>query len=220
MSQVNAAPVTFEVEYPERLSRLLLLLKTFLGWAYVYIPHGIILYFYSILASLATFIAFFVILFTGNFPLGLFNFVVGYHRWNARMIAYLFFMVDDYPPFSTTKPHSVTLEVAYPERLSRWKALLKLLLGWLYAGLPHGIVLGFYSIAVAVVIFVVWWVILFTGRFPEGLFNFVVGYFRWGARLTMYLSLLRDEYPPFSGRRQGPLASPGILGEPPAAPAG
>lgn len=144
MSQPNTAPVTFDVTYPISLSRPLLLLKTFLGWLYVGIPHGIILYLYGILAGLASLIAFFAILFTRQYPLGLFNFVVGYLRWNARVSAYLTFMVDKYPPFSSTDPgHPVELEVANPEKLSRPLAVLKLFLGWFYVGIPHGVALIF-----------------------------------------------------------------------------
>lgn len=202
MAQAMQAAVTLTIEYPRRLSRLHLLLKTFLGWVYVGVPHGIILYIYGILAQLATFIAFFAILITGRFPRGLFNFVVGYQRWSTRVLAYWFFhLVDAYPPFSNSAPSNpVTLEVAYPQRLSRGLVLLKLFLGWAYAGIPHGIVLFFYVIAVLVVLFVAWWTILIIGRSPRGLFNFVVGWVRWSTRLNIYLLILRDEYPPFHGR--------------------
>ena len=225
MAQASTAPVAFDVQHPEKLSRLMLLLKSFLGWLYVGIPHGIILYVYGILTNLVTLIAFLAILITGRYPLGLFNFVVGYYRWGARVTAYLSLMTDKYPPFSRTtamwqSADPVTLQVPYPERLSRWRVLLKLFLGWLYVGIPHGFVLFFYGIAVLGVLFVAWWAILFTSRFPLGLFNFVVRYFRWSARVQVYLALLRDEYPPFNGRPQPPppLAGPGLISEPQAAP--
>ena len=209
MSQPDAAPVTFGVTYPISLSRSLLLLKTFLGWLYVGVPHGIILYLYGIFAGLASLIAFFAILFTRQYPLGLFNFVVGYLRWNARVSAYLTFMVDKYPPFSSTDPgHPVELEVANPEKLSRPLAVLKLFLGWLYVGIPHGVALIFYGIAVLVVVFIAWWAILFTGRFPPGLFRFVEGFYRWSSRVNVYLLWMRDEYPPFNGRPSSPVGSP------------
>jgi hypothetical protein len=94
--------------------------------------------------------------------------------------------------------YPVTFDVDYPEKLSRGWLLLKVFFGWLYAGIPHWIVLYFLGIAVSVVIFISFWIILFTGKFPRGLFDFVVGYIRWQTRVTVYLSLLRDEYPPFS----------------------
>lgn len=93
-------------------------------------------------------------------------------------------------------PADITIE--YPEKLSRGLAILKLLLGWAYVGIPHGIILWLYGIAVGVVIFVSFFIILFTGKYPRGLFDFVQGYMRWQNRITVYLSFLRDEYPPFT----------------------
>ena len=93
-------------------------------------------------------------------------------------------------------PADVTIE--YPEKLSRGLAVLKLLLGWAYVGIPHGVILWLYGIAVAVVIFISFWVILFTGKLPRGMFDFVLGYIRWDTRVTAYLSFMRDEYPPFT----------------------
>ena len=94
------------------------------------------------------------------------------------------------------------LSVEYPEKLSRGWLLLKVFFGWLYVGIPHGICLGLYGIAVGVVTFIAFWAILFTGKFPKGMFDFVVGFYRWSNRVGAYLSLLRDEYPPFSGEQK------------------
>ena len=95
-------------------------------------------------------------------------------------------------------PANVTVD--YPEKLGRGMVLVKLLFGWLYAGIPHGIILYFYGIAVAVTTFISFWAILFTGKYPRGLFDFAVGYLRWQQRVGVYLELMRDEYPPFSGQ--------------------
>ncbi len=76
--------------------------------------------------------------------------------------------------------------------------ILKALFGWIYAGIPHGIVLFFYGIAVSVVTFIAFWIILFTGKYPKGLYDFVAGYIRWNSRVNTYLFLMRDEYPPFT----------------------
>ena len=202
MADANATPIRFSVEYPERLSRLHLLLKSFLGWLYVLIPHGVALFLYALVAMVASFIAFIAILFTGRYPRGLFDLVVGYHRWAARVEAYMWhLMTDRYPPFSSgTGSNPVNLEVDYPERLSRGMALLKFFFAWLYVGIPHGIALFIYGILVFFVLFVSWWAILILGRFPRGLFDFVLGYVRWSTRVSLYFSLLRDEYPPFNGR--------------------
>jgi hypothetical protein len=96
-------------------------------------------------------------------------------------------------------PADITVE--YPETLSRGKLILKVLFGLLYAGIPHYFVLYFYAIAVAVVTFIAFWCILFTGKYPRGLYDFVVGYMRWSQRVNIYLSLMRDEYPPFTSEQ-------------------
>lgn len=93
-------------------------------------------------------------------------------------------------------PANVTID--YPQRLGRGMVVLKALFGWIYAGIPHGIILYFYGIAVAVVTFIAFWAILFTGKYPKGMFDFVAGYVRWNTRVALYLSLMRDEYPPFT----------------------
>ena len=111
-------------------------------------------------------------------------------------------MRDEYPPFSNEQKadYPVTLDVEYPERLSRGWVVPKVLLGWLYVGIPHGIILALYGIVVSIVVFIAFFAILFTGKYPRGMFDFVVEYMRWSLNVTAYLSLLRDEYPPFSGR--------------------
>lgn len=98
---MDAQPVKFSVDYPEKLSRGMLLLKTFFGWIYVLIPHGIVLCFYGIAAVVVTFIAWWAILFTGKYPKGMFDFVVGYQRWSNRVNAYMLLLTDAYPPFSS-----------------------------------------------------------------------------------------------------------------------
>ena len=202
MAQSYGSPVIYDVRYPESLSRGLLLLKLFFGWLYVGIPHGFVLYFYSILAWIASLLALVVILVKGRYPQGLFNLLMGYYRWNARVNAYMSLMTDDYPPFSPgdVPSNPVDVRVGHPESLSRGLALLKFFFGWLYVGIPHGFVLFFYGIAVTVTTILAFFAILFTGRYPIGFFKFAVGYLRWEMRVNAYLSFMRDEYPPFNGR--------------------
>ena len=185
-------PLRFDVEYPEQLSRWLIFVKWLLA-----IPHFLILYALSAVANVITFIAFFAILFTGGYPRGLFDFVVNIYRWQENVFAYYALFRDEYPPFSwEAGKYAVTFEVDYPERLSRWMIFVK----WLLA-IPHIIVLFFLYIVALVVWVIVWFAILFTGRFPRGLFDFLVGVSRWSLRVNAYaLLLLRDDYPPFSLR--------------------
>ena len=196
----SSAPIVFSVQHPENLSRLHLLLKTFLGCLYVGLTHGIILYALGIAAWVVSIAAFVVILFKGKYPRGLFDFVVGYHRWSLRVNAYTSYMVDNFPPFSLDEKADdpVILRAEYPESLSRLHAVLKLLLGWLYVGIPHGIALFFYWILLMFVLFISWWAILITARFPQGLFRLVEGYYRWSTRVNLYLAFATDKYPKFS----------------------
>ncbi len=184
-------PLRYDVEYPEELSRWLIFVKWLLA-----IPHIIILYALGIASSVVGFIAFFAILFTKRYPQGLFDFVVNVSRWGANVGAYSGLLRDEYPPFSWEPgQYAVTYEVDYPEELNRWLPLIK----WLLA-IPHYIVLLFLFIAVYFAYIIAWFAILFTKRFPRGLFDFIVGVNRWNYRVGAYTGLLRDEYPPFSLR--------------------
>jgi hypothetical protein len=184
-------PVRFDVEYPERLSRW----KIFVKWLLA-IPHFIVVYLLQIVNSLMVFIAFFAILFTRKWPRGMFDFSVQIQRWTANVLAYsLLLLRDEYPPFSgDSGEYPLVLEVEYREDLSRWMIFVK----WLLA-LPHVIILSFLSIAAFFVVVIAWFAILFTGRYPRGMFDFVVGTYRWLARVSAYSSwLMTDRYPPFS----------------------
>ena len=184
-------PVRFDIEYPDRLSRWLIFVKWLLAF-----PHFLILYALGAVAAVITFIAWFAILFTKRYPRGLFDFVVNVNRWNANVLAYYGLFRDEYPPFSWEPGnYPVTYEVDYPQELSRWLIFVK----WLLA-IPHFIVLMFLYIAAFVAWFIAWLAVLFTGRFPRGLFDFIVGVVRWNYRVNAYTNLLRDDYPPFSLR--------------------
>ncbi len=184
-------PLRYEVEYPEEMSRWLIFVKWLLA-----IPHFIILYALSTAINVVTLIAFFAILFTKRYPRGLFDFVVNVNRWSANVMAYLMLFRDEYPPFSWEPgEYAVTYEMDYTQELNRWLPLVK----WLLA-IPHLIVLGLLFIGALVALIIAWFAILFTGRFPRGMFDFVVGVHRWYYRVNAYIYLLCDEYPPFSLR--------------------
>ncbi len=182
-------PLRFDIDYPEGLSRWLIFVKWLLAF-----PHFLIIYALLAVASVIQFIAFFAILFTKRYPRGLFDFVVNIYRWNANVSAYVGFLRDDYPPFSWDPgKYPVTFEVDYPEQLSRWLIFFK----WLLA-FPHYIVLGLVYIVAMLLWFLAFFAILFTGRFPRGMFDFIVGTLRWSYRVQAYTYLLTDQYPPFS----------------------
>ena len=196
-------PVRFEIERDATQSRLTnfpLVIGTTIR-AILLIPHLIVLYFIQIASAIVYFIATFAILFTGSYPTGLFNFYVGYMRWNANVYGYLFHLYDKYPPFKLdATEYPLTLTIEYPATLSRWLNL-PLFIGLfikLILLIPHIIIVAFLYVAALVVIFIALFAILFTGSFPEGMHTFVVGVNRWGTRVNAYAYALTDAYPPFS----------------------
>ena len=92
--------VMLYIPYPGRLSRKHLLLRTLFGWLYCLIPHGFVLFFRAIATAVIIFFSWWVVLFTGQYPVNLHEFVVGTSRWNYRVSVYMMFMSDTYPPFS------------------------------------------------------------------------------------------------------------------------
>ena len=182
-------PVRFEVMYPEGENRWMILIR----WLLVF-PHGIVLEFLGIAALVVGWIAWWAILFTGRYPEGMFNFVVGVNRWGNNATAYQLFH-NAYPPFSmdegTYEPMLYTVE--RQERYSRLLIFVK----WLLA-IPHYVVLFFLLIAEIVVVVIAWFAVVVTGRYPRDLFDFVVGVGRWQNRVIAYaLLMVTDEYPPF-----------------------
>jgi len=136
-----------------------------------------------------------MILFRQKYPRWWFDWNVELQRFTNRVVVYVLLMDDRYP--STDDQQSVHLDYEYPDasrELNRWLPLVK----WLLA-IPHFIVLGFLWLATIVVVIVAWFAILFTGRYPKGMFGFVEGVMRWGQRVIAYAFLLTtDKYPPFS----------------------
>ena len=135
-----------------------------------------------------------MILFRQKYPRWWYDWNLEVLRFENRIAAYLALMNDRYP--STDEHQSVHLDFAYPDAqhdLNRWLPLVK----WLLA-IPHYIVLLFLWLAALVCIVIAWFAILFTGRYPRGLFEFVDGVLRWGNRVVAYAFILvTDEYPPF-----------------------
>lgn len=136
-----------------------------------------------------------MILFRRKYPRWWFDFNLELTRFSTRVFSYLALMSDRYP--STDEEQSVHLDLDYPDAerdLNRWLPLVK----WLLA-IPHYVVLVFLIVAAVVAVIVAWFAILFTGRYPRGLFEFVEGVQRWGLRVQAYAFLLiTDRYPPFS----------------------
>ncbi len=183
-------PVTFDVAYPESPSRWLILVRWLLA-----IPHLVVLYFLSLIAALVWVVSFFTILVAGTYPDSLYRFMVGVTRWSLNVNAYVLFL-DRYPPFSmdATDYEEVTFTVEKPD-FNRWLVLVK----WLLV-IPHLIVLTVLGVIALVAALLLAIGVLVMGRYPRGLFDFLVGVGRWEARANAYMTFLVDAYPPFSLR--------------------
>lgn len=135
-----------------------------------------------------------MLLFRQKYPRWWFDWNVALTGFGYRVSAYLSLLRDEYP--STDEAQAVHLTIPYPDariELNRWLPLVK----WLLA-IPHYVVLFFLAIAALVCVVIAWFAILFTGQYPRGLFDFVVGVYRWGLRVAGYAFLLvTDRYPPF-----------------------
>jgi uncharacterized protein DUF4389 len=201
-------PVTLSIDYPDRpLNRLTTFFRIFVAipicivlgavaggtWQWTSPNHNA-----TVVAAGAGGLLFFapmlMILFRRKYPRWWFDWNLELQRFSNRVLAYLALMDDRYP--STDDHQSVRLDYPYPDAavdLNRWLPLVK----WLLA-IPHLIVLFFLGIGAFVVVIVAWFAILFTGRYPRGLFDFVEGVIRWQNRVNAYaFVLVTDEYPPF-----------------------
>jgi nitrate reductase NapE component len=210
MASVETYPVRVEAELEPGLSRWLWLVKWFLA-----IPHYIVLSFLWVAFGVLTVVAFFAILFTGRYPRSIFEFNVGVLRWSWRVADYSFGVLatDRYPPFtlSDVPEYPARLDVAYPEHLSRGLVLVK----WILA-IPHLLIVGIlagggswvawnvgqtnvsvWGNLIGLLVLIAAVVLAFTGRYPRGLFDLVLGLNRWVLRVGAYVGLMTDQYPPF-----------------------
>lgn len=219
MTEHTAYPARLEIDYPEQLDRLTTAFRIL--WI---IPIAIILGLIAgagetvtntivlneagdvlrrtretaggLVSGLAAATAL-MIVFRQRYPRWWFDFARELTRFAYRVGAYLNLLTDRYP--STVEEQSVHLEIDYPDvprDLNRWLPLVK----WLLA-IPHYIVLSFLGIAAFFVLIGAWFAILISGRYPRGLFDFIVGVGRWALRVNAYAFLLvTDRYPPFSLR--------------------
>jgi hypothetical protein len=189
------------ITHQEKYSRGELILRTLFGYIYIAIPHGFLLGIVGIWYCIIEFVKFWVVLFTGRFPESMFNFQLGYQNWSMRLNASLSNLADGYPAFFPKgASDKVKIECPRPEKVNQGMVLVRVLFGWIYVGIPHGICLIGRLIATGVLMFLAWWAVLFTGRYPERWHAFNVGTYRWITRITLYLSYFTDAYPPFSGK--------------------
>jgi hypothetical protein len=218
-------PLRLEGQLEAPLSRWLWLVKWLLA-----IPHVIALAFLWLAFFVLSVVAFFAILFTGAYPRVIFDFNVGVLRWTWRVGFYCYSALgtDRYPPFTLddVPDYPARVEVEYPRSLSRGLVLVK----WWLLALPHYLIVGIFaggawggwSVAtdhgsrawmsgcglIGLLVFVAGVVLLFTGRYPKAIFDFVMGMNRWVYRVIAYAALMTDAYPPFRMDMGGPEPTP------------
>jgi hypothetical protein len=182
-------PIQLDIENPPRLSRLLIFVKWFLA-----IPHYLALIVLGIGAWFVAIITFFAVIFTRRYPESLFNYMVGVMRWGTRVAAYVHLQTDHYPPFSLEDDPSypVRVQASYPPEIARWRPLVN----WLLV-IPAAIVAYLIYLIAEVAVFIAWFAILFTARYPQSLFDFVTIAFRWTLRVNMFAYWMAEPYPPF-----------------------
>jgi len=191
--------MNFTVYHQEDYSRGELLLRTFFGFFYIVLPHAFILAFLALWSAILQFISFWVILFTGRYPENFFEYQVKYLRWSWRVNARILNLSDGYPAFGLdVEDESVEFDIPYKGDSDRMTVLLRGLFGFIFVYIPHGFCLFFLGIVANILVFVSWWVVLFTGKYPSDLFKFTLQVQQWSMRVTAYMMYLTDVYPPFS----------------------
>jgi hypothetical protein len=182
-------PIQLDIENPPHLSRLLIFVKWFL-----LIPHYFVLFFLGLSLWFVWIVTGFAVLFTKQYPESLFMYSVGVFRWGTRVAAYLHLQTDQYPPFSLEDDpaYPVHVQAAYPTEIARWRPLVN----WLLV-IPAAVVAYLIYLIAEVAVFIAWFAILFTGRYPQSMFDFVTIAFRWNLRVNLFAYWMTEQYPPF-----------------------
>ena len=199
--QLKLRTMKLSITHQESYSRSELLLRGIFGFLYILLPHVFLLFFFSLWGTILSLVAFIAIIFTGRYPESMFEYQVNLLRWNLRLTARTSNLADDYPAFGLdgTDEHT-SLEVPYPERISRGLTIVRLLFGAFYVILPHGFILYFRILWGAILSIYAFFSVLFTAKFPKGAHDFLVGTIRWQYRVSLYMGNMTDTYPPFSSK--------------------
>ncbi|HEY7875148.1 MAG TPA: DUF4389 domain-containing protein [Actinomycetota bacterium] len=195
-AQATSYPVTVDIDAPLEVARW----RPLVHWLLA-VPHLFISSALQMLRGVLQFLSFFAIVFTKKIPRSFFELIVMTMRYQWRVTSYFTFMRESYPPFefdpAAEDPgtDAAKFSVEYPEELNRFMPFVKVFLA-----VPHFVVFAVYAVGGMFAWLAAFFAVLFTGRFPPGLRNYMVGVSRYGNRIFAYVGLLRDEYPPFSLR--------------------
>jgi hypothetical protein len=195
------AMISANVAYAEARNRLTNAFRVILA-----IPHLIVSAVWGYAAEIISVIQWFAIVFTGRRNEGMFRFQADWFAYAARVNAYTYHLYDVYPPFGTDRgPVPMDVQAAYEEPADRLTNGLRFI--WI---IPAAIIGFGIAIALAAVLFVTWWAILFTGKHPRGMFDFTMKGLRYGLQLTAYGLLMTDTYPKWGtgGEIARPASSP------------
>lgn len=198
-------PVAFESDFAPARNRLTTFFRLFIA-----IPHFILGYFYGIAAFVAVVVAWFAIVFTGQYPEPLYGFVAGFVRFYTRVLGYVTLLTDEYPPFDGGEHPEYPVRMSFAGPLPEYNRL-KTGLRIIFA-IPLMVLRYVMAILVEVVAFGSWVLILFTGQQQKGLQELLVLGESYTARSDAYLFLLTETYPPFSQDMQAALATPAAGG--------
>lgn len=198
-----AYPVDISVEYGDgtRSRGLAVLGILFPIKALLAIPHFFLLYFIQIGAIFAAWFGYWGIAFTGTLSPGIARFLHNYLGWNLRITAWLASWRDEYPEFAMELPNYEARVVITEPTLERNRGLAVAGIIFFFKALlliPHAILLWFIEIAAVIAGWIAYWIIAFTGTYPDGIYNFTVGTMRWYTRIYAWLLSITDVYPPFS----------------------
>jgi Domain of unknown function (DUF4389) len=187
-------PLRLDLEAPVKVANW----RPLVHWLLV-IPYAIVVALLGYALGLVAFIAFFTVLFTKRIPDGMFRFMAMCLRVSWRSFSYQVWLREPYPAFEFTSVSEepggdpATLSIDEPGELNRWLPLVK----WLLA-IPHYVALFFLAIGAFFVVIIGFFAVLFTGKWPEGLRDYLVGVARWAHRVVAYTYFMTDEYPPFT----------------------
>lgn len=208
-----AYPVVFQADYREKQSRLLTFFRLLLA-----IPWYLVSIIWSLLAYIGVVIGWFALLFTGRYPEFAYKWVAQWLRFNTRLSGWFFLMTDEWPPFDGDDHPEYPVRAIIPpaqDQYERWKVLLRIILA-----IPVAIMAWIFTLLLELISFIVWVVVVFTGKTPRGLWDILKMCNAYLTRANAYMYLVTETYPPISADDDALPPSPSTTPPPAASPFG